>query len=101
MLLDAGANAECQADWLVQFAQMGATFVRRRYGVDEPRVGLLFLHGFAQRLRHGESGQQGAAPAAQAAGRLVRQHDGFRQQMHAAITPMPRPEKWEGLRRRH
>src|SRR6185503_12187398 len=26
VLLDAGANAECQAQWLVQFAQMGAVF---------------------------------------------------------------------------
>ena len=28
ILLDAGANAECQADWLVQFAQMGVVFAR-------------------------------------------------------------------------
>ena len=28
VLLDAGANAECQAGWLVQFAQMGAVFAR-------------------------------------------------------------------------
>ncbi|MDP9420797.1 MAG: phosphate acyltransferase PlsX [Actinomycetota bacterium] len=41
VLLDAGANAECQASWLVQFAQMGAVYARARYGVDEPRVGLL------------------------------------------------------------
>jgi glycerol-3-phosphate acyltransferase PlsX len=41
VLLDAGANAECQPDWLVQFAQMGAAFSRERYGLDEPRVGLL------------------------------------------------------------
>ena len=26
ILLDAGANAECQPEWLLQFAQMGATF---------------------------------------------------------------------------
>ena len=43
ILLDAGANAECQAEWLVQFAQMGATFARERYGIDEPRVGLLSI----------------------------------------------------------
>jgi glycerol-3-phosphate acyltransferase PlsX len=41
VLLDAGANAECQPEWLVQFAQMGAAFSRERYGLDEPRVGLL------------------------------------------------------------
>src|SRR5690349_16416310 len=29
-LLDAGANAECQPEWLVQFAQMGAVYARQR-----------------------------------------------------------------------
>ncbi len=43
ILLDAGANAECQAEWLVQFAQMGAVFARERYGIAEPRVGLLSI----------------------------------------------------------
>ena len=43
VLLDAGANAECQADWLVQFAQMGAAYARQRYGIDVPRVGLLSI----------------------------------------------------------
>jgi glycerol-3-phosphate acyltransferase PlsX len=43
VLLDAGANAECQPPWLVQFAQMGAVFARERYGIDEPRVGLLSI----------------------------------------------------------
>jgi glycerol-3-phosphate acyltransferase PlsX len=43
VLLDAGANAECQPQWLVQFAQMGAIFSRARYGIAEPRVGLLSI----------------------------------------------------------
>src|SRR3954454_7594858 len=43
VLLDAGANAECQAQWLVQFAQMGALYARERYGVAMPRVGLLSI----------------------------------------------------------
>ena len=43
ILLDAGANAECQPDWLVQFAQMGTVFARTRYGIDQPRVGLLSI----------------------------------------------------------
>jgi glycerol-3-phosphate acyltransferase PlsX len=43
VLLDAGANAECQAGWLLQFAQMGAVFARERYGIAEPRVGLLSI----------------------------------------------------------
>ncbi len=41
VLLDAGANIECQASWLVQFAQMGTVYARARYHIDEPRVGLL------------------------------------------------------------
>src|SRR3546814_2393641 len=43
VLLDPGANAECQAEWLLQFAQMGAAFARDRYGIAEPRVGLLSI----------------------------------------------------------
>ncbi|WP_419917798.1 phosphate acyltransferase PlsX [Candidatus Poriferisocius sp.] len=41
VLLDAGANTECSPEWLVQFAQMGAVYCRDRWGVEEPRVGLL------------------------------------------------------------
>ena len=43
VLLDAGANAECQAEWLVQFAQMGAVLAQERYGVAAPKVGLLSI----------------------------------------------------------
>lgn len=43
ILLDAGANSECQPEWLLQFAQMGAVFARARFGVDRPRVGLLSI----------------------------------------------------------
>ncbi len=43
VLLDAGANAECNADWLVQFAQMGAVFARTRYGIEAPKVALLSI----------------------------------------------------------
>src|SRR5215211_5388039 len=43
VLLDAGANAECQPHWLVQFAQMGAVYASERYGVDTPRIGLLSI----------------------------------------------------------
>jgi glycerol-3-phosphate acyltransferase PlsX len=43
LLLDAGANAECQPDWLVQFAQMGAVYARLRYGIERPRVGLMSI----------------------------------------------------------
>jgi glycerol-3-phosphate acyltransferase PlsX len=43
VLIDAGANAECQASWLVQFARMGSVYARLRYGIAEPRVGLLSI----------------------------------------------------------
>lgn len=43
VLLDAGANAECSPEWLVQFAQMGAVFASQRYGIAAPRVGLLSI----------------------------------------------------------
>ncbi|MFZ4811083.1 MAG: phosphate acyltransferase, partial [Ilumatobacteraceae bacterium] len=43
ILLDAGANAEVQAEWLVQFAQMGSVFARHRFGIEQPKVGLLSI----------------------------------------------------------
>jgi len=43
VLLDAGANAECTAEMLVQFAQMGAAFAAGRYGIEHPRTGLLSI----------------------------------------------------------
>ena len=43
VLLDAGANAEVQAEWMVQFAQMGSIFSRHRFGVESPKVGLLSI----------------------------------------------------------
>lgn len=43
VMLDAGANAECQPEWLVQFAQMGAAYATARYEIDGPRVGLLSI----------------------------------------------------------
>jgi glycerol-3-phosphate acyltransferase PlsX len=43
VLLDGGANADCTAAWLVQFAQMGAVFAAERFKLAEPRVGLLSI----------------------------------------------------------
>jgi phosphate acyltransferase len=43
ILLDAGANAEVQPEWLVQFAQMGSVYARHRFGVAVPKVGLLSI----------------------------------------------------------
>ena len=41
VFLDLGANADCKADNLVQFAQMGVAYARVALGVEEPRVALL------------------------------------------------------------
>ncbi len=43
VMLDAGANAECTPQMLLQFAEMGAAFTRNRYGVERPRVALLSI----------------------------------------------------------
>lgn len=43
VLIDAGANAECQPEWLALFARMGAVYARDRFGTPEPRVGLLSI----------------------------------------------------------
>ena len=43
ILLDSGANAEVQVEWLGQFAQMGSIYARHRFGVESPRVGLLSI----------------------------------------------------------
>jgi glycerol-3-phosphate acyltransferase PlsX len=41
VLIDAGANSECQPDWLVQFARMAGAYVTARYDIAAPRVALL------------------------------------------------------------
>jgi glycerol-3-phosphate acyltransferase PlsX len=43
ILLDSGAMADCQPDWLLQFAQMGSAFSRIRYGIEKPKIGLLSI----------------------------------------------------------
>ncbi len=43
ILLDAGANADVQPAWLVQFGQMGAVFSKTRFDVQNPRVALLSI----------------------------------------------------------
>jgi glycerol-3-phosphate acyltransferase PlsX len=43
VLVDAGANAECTPEMLVQFALMASTYVATRYGVVSPSVGLLSI----------------------------------------------------------
>ncbi len=41
LLMDVGANADCKPEYLVQFAQMGAIYMEKIMGVENPRVGLL------------------------------------------------------------
>jgi glycerol-3-phosphate acyltransferase PlsX len=43
VLVDAGANAECTPEMLVQFALMASAFVAAHYRVAEPSVGLLSI----------------------------------------------------------
>jgi phosphate acyltransferase len=41
VLIDSGANVDCTAQLLVQFAQMGWALATERFGLADPRVGLL------------------------------------------------------------
>ena len=41
MLIDCGANVECTAEYLLQFAYMGSYYAKKMMGCDNPRVGLL------------------------------------------------------------
>ncbi len=42
-LIDCGANADAPAEWLVQFARMGAAYARHRFNLDRARVGVLTI----------------------------------------------------------
>ncbi len=41
VMLDLGANIECDADNLVQFAVMGEVFARNELGLEQPSIGIL------------------------------------------------------------
>lgn len=41
VVLDSGANVDCHADHLVQFALMGAIYYSSFFGIDNPRVAIL------------------------------------------------------------
>ena len=62
MLVDAGANAECRAEWMVQFAQMASAYVTRRYGTVSPTTALLSI---------GEEPSKGSPLAKEAHGLLA------------------------------
>ncbi len=41
LLMDVGANVDCQPEWLLQFAKMGSQYTRFVTGIENPRVALL------------------------------------------------------------
>ena len=41
VICDCGANAECSAEFLLQFGMVGTLFAKKNLGVENPRVGLL------------------------------------------------------------
>lgn len=41
LLIDAGANAECTPEYLLQFAYMGSFYMQKVRGIPNPRVGLV------------------------------------------------------------
>ena len=41
MLVDAGANVDCKATHLMQFARMGSIYMETIMGIENPRIGLL------------------------------------------------------------
>jgi glycerol-3-phosphate acyltransferase PlsX len=62
VLIDAGANADCRPEWLVQFAQMASAYVTSRYGVVVPSVAL---------LSNGEEASKGSSLAKESHGLLA------------------------------
>ncbi|MGH8442718.1 MAG: phosphate acyltransferase PlsX [Nevskiaceae bacterium] len=58
-MLDLGANAECTADQLCQFAVMGSALVTAVNGIDRPRVALLNIG--EEEIKGGEVIKQAAA----------------------------------------
>lgn len=42
-VLDCGANADCQPEWLVQFAMMGTAYAKTRFDLASPTVGILSI----------------------------------------------------------
>lgn len=68
IFLDVGANADCTAEHLVQFALMGAAYSRATLGVQSPTVALLNI---------GEEPGKGSALAQEAYGLMSVQVPGF------------------------
>ena len=41
VICDCGANAECTPEFLLQFGLVGSAYAKKKYGIENPRVGLL------------------------------------------------------------
>lgn len=74
VMLDLGANAECDARNLVQFAVMGAAYARVTLDLDRPRVGLLNIGSEDQK---GLSSVRDAAATLREAPHLPMRFEGF------------------------
>ncbi len=83
VMLDLGANVECDAENLVQFALMGDVFARTVLGLPQPTVGLLNVGSEEMK---GNEAVRGAATAAARAG---------------LADPFPRLHRGQRHRRRH
>jgi glycerol-3-phosphate acyltransferase PlsX len=68
VLLDVGANADCKAEHLVQFAHMGAAYARSALDVESPRIALLNI---------GEEATKGSTLAIEAHRLMLEQVPGF------------------------
>lgn len=56
LLIDSGANVECTAEYLLQFAYMGSIYAKEIMGCENPRVGLLNIG--AEETKGGELQKQ-------------------------------------------
>lgn len=43
IIVDVGANVECRASFLVEFAKLGSDYIRQVLGIEKPKVGLLSI----------------------------------------------------------
>ena len=49
LLIDCGANVDCQPEWLDQFGLMGSVYMLKVMGIDDPRVGLVNIGAEAEK----------------------------------------------------
>src|SRR5690606_35079381 len=59
VMLDLGANPDCSADHLVQFAVMGSVIASDLHGIDRPRIG---LPNIGEEAIQGTAASKAAAP---------------------------------------